>query len=112
MRLLINNPPTIESIKQALQIKFPEFAYSFQNKGKVLVVKKSITAGVLITYYKSFLVVNASFPTPAGQNIFILSLIFLGIIIPATIYYAAFYKNQKQIRVEVVDFLNQQFNKN
>ena len=112
MRVFLKNSPSIETIKQALQIKFPEFAYSFQNKGKVLVVQQSLTAGVLITYYHRSLVVNASFPTAAGQGIFIASLICLGIIIPALVYYALYYKKQKQIRVEVVDFLNQQFNKN
>ncbi|MDX2172666.1 MAG: hypothetical protein SFY56_06055 [Bacteroidota bacterium] len=111
MRLFLNNSPSIESIKQALQIKFPEFAYSFQNKGKVLVVQKTLTAGVLITYYRNILVVNASFPTAVGQNIFVFSLLFFGIIIPAIVYFAVFYKNQKQVRVEVVDFLNKQFNK-
>lgn len=112
MRLYLNNSPTIESIKQALEVKFPEFAYSYQNKGKVLVVQKSLTAGVLITYYHKTLVVNASFPTVTGQNIFVFSLLFLGIVIPAIVYFATFYKSQKQVRVEVVDFLNQQFNKN
>jgi hypothetical protein len=111
MRLFIKNPPSIERIKQALEVKFPEFAYSFQNKGKVLVVQKSLTAGVLITYYRSFLIVNASFPTAAGQNIFILSLIFLGIIIPAIIYFATMYKQQKLVRTAVADFITNEYRK-
>lgn len=109
MRLFIDNRPSIESIKQALEVKFPEFAYRFQNKGKVLVVQKSNSTGVLITYYRNILVVNAAFPTVAGQNIFVFSLLLFGIILPAIIYFTFFYKNQKKLRNEVAYVINQNF---
>ena len=108
MKIELSNPPSLDTIKQAIESKFPEFACSFRNKN-ILVVKKSSTAAALVLVRKNSVIVNESFPTMLGQLIFTFAMIFLGILIPLIIYLATMYKQQKLVRTTVADFITKEY---
>ncbi len=108
MKIELNNPPSLDTIKQAIENKFPEFKCSYRTKN-ILVVKKSSTAAALVNVRANSIIVNESFPTMIGQLIFTFAVLFLGILIPLIIYFATMYKKQKFVRTTVSDFITKEF---
>lgn len=92
-----------------LQLKLAEHfsgKYEITSRNKdILEVAKSKTCGALVILRKESIVVNANFPTMAGQMVFTLLMIGLGIVIPLIIYFLVFHKKMKVVEKEVGEFI-------
>ena len=74
------NAITADDLKNKLEAEFPDYQFTARNK-KMLVAKKSSTAGANIVVYKKRILVGAAFPTMGGQMLFVFSFLLLGILI-------------------------------
>ena len=100
------NSITAEELKSKLEEKFPDYEFMQRNK-KMLVAKKTKSAGTNIVVYKKRIMVAGSFPTMGGQMLFTLSLFLLGILIPIIVYLAAFRPAQKQSEEEIGGYIKE-----
>jgi len=98
------NSVNLIDLKKKLEEKFPDYEFTQRNK-KMLVVKKTSTAGVNIVFFKKRIMVGGAFPTMGGQMLFSLSIVLLGVLIPIIVYLAAFRPAQKELENEIGDFV-------
>lgn len=98
------NSVNLVDLKKKLEEKFPDYQFLQRNK-KMLVAKKSSTAGANIIVYKKRIMVGGAFPTMGGQMLFALSIFLLGILIPIIVYLAAFRPKQRELENEIGDFI-------
>lgn len=98
------NAITADDLKSKLEAEFPDYQFTARNK-KMLVAKKSSTAGANIVVYKKRILVGAAFPTMGGQMLFVFSFLLLGILIPFIVYLAAFKPKQKEVENEVGEYI-------
>lgn len=108
MKQPITKEMPLEELKQKIEANLPQYKCKFRNK-KMLVVSASSTAGVIILSGKNKATINEGFPTIGGQFLFIILLIGLGVLIPAIIYFAAFFPKQKAIRVEIAELIKKEY---
>lgn len=108
MKVLINQPITIDQVRGSIAQEFPQYQLSMRTSN-LLVVRKSATAAALVMVRKNKIIVNEAFPTMAGQMLFTFSLILFGILIPLIIYFTAFFPRQKAVTREVAGHLTTQF---
>ena len=108
MKVIINQPITIDQVRGSISQQFPQYELSIRN-ANILIVKKSKTAAALVMVRKNKIIVNEAFPTMGGQMMFSLSLILLGILIPLIVYFTAFFPAQKAVTTEVAGHLTTQF---
>lgn len=108
MKIPIQNPPSLKSLRTDLHAQFPDYEMTVRGD-KFLVVKKNSTCGVNVIIRKDKLIVNGNFPTMTGQLIFTLTFILLGIIIPLIIYFFTFHKKFKAMEKEVGTFLENKY---
>lgn len=102
------NTTNYEELKQKLQTKFPNYEFNMRGK-QYLVCKKSSTVGCNIVLRKNKMMIAGNFPGMGGQMLFIFSLIFLGILIPLIIYFAAFHGKMKELEKEVGGYLASEY---
>ena len=108
MKVIINQPLTIDQVRASIAQEFPHFTLSMRTS-TLLVVKKSSTAAALVMVRKNKIVVNEAFPSMGAQMLFTFSLILYGILIPLIIYFTAFLPRQKAVTREVAGHLTTQF---
>ena len=95
-------------LQQKLEAKFPN--YTFKMRGKqMLIGGASSTVGANIFIRKNKIVVAGGFPTIGGSTLFALSLVFLGILIPLIVYFAAFHSNLKKFEKEIGAYLQEEY---
>lgn len=100
------NAITVDELKTKLEEKFPDYEFNQRNK-KMLVAKKTKTAGANILVYKKKIIVGGAFPSMGGQMIFSLSLFLLGILIPIIVYLTAFRPSQKKLENEIGEYVKE-----
>lgn len=108
MKVLINQPITIDQVRGSVAQEFPQYQLSMRN-ANILIVKKSGTAAALVMVRKNKIIVNEAFPTMGAQLVFTLCMILFGILIPLIIYFTAFFPAQKAVTREVAGHLTTQF---
>jgi hypothetical protein len=108
MKVLINQPVTIDQVRESIAQNLPHFQLSMRGSS-ILIVKKTGTAAALVMVRKNKIVVNEGFPSVGGQMLFTLSLLLLGILIPMIVYLTAFLPGQKAVCKEVGALLTNQF---
>ncbi|OAD92803.1 hypothetical protein A7A78_02525 [Aequorivita soesokkakensis] len=103
------NAIDIDDLQLKLLAQFPKkYKVTTRNKD-ILVVAQSKTCGALVIRKKNSIVVNGNFPTMAGQMIFTLLMVGLGILIPLIIYYLVFHKKMKVVEKEVGEFIKEEY---
>ncbi len=108
MKVLINQPITIDQVRNSIAQEFPQYKLSMRTS-TLLVVKKSSAAAALVMVRKNKIIVNEGFPSMAAQMLFTFSLILFGILIPLIVYFTAFFPRQKAVTREVAGHLTTQF---
>lgn len=108
MKVIINQPVTLEQVRERIAQQFPQYPLSMRGSN-ILIVKKSGTAAAMVMVRSGKIIVNEGFPSMGGQMLFTLTMILLGILIPLIIYFTAFFPAQKAIRNEIGGFLTSQF---
>jgi len=100
---------SVVDLKEAVGKRFEgTYKISDRNKG-MIAVAKSKSIGAVILVQKKSVIVNGNFPTMAGQMIFMLLLVLLGILIPLLVYFIVFHKKMKAVEKEVVAFLKEHY---
>jgi hypothetical protein len=97
-----------EEVKVKLEGKFPDYKVKTRTKG-FLIVAKSGSIGTNVLIRKNAIMVAGNFPTMGGTMLFMLSIIFLGVLIPLIIYFAAFHSKMKKLEKEVAEYLSQEY---
>ena len=98
-----------DELMSALQDEFGvKYLVKKRQKG-ILAVVKSKTCAALVVPRKNKIIVNGGFPTMAGQMIFTILMVGLGILIPLIIYFIFFHKKMKEIEKEVGNFLKEKY---
>lgn len=100
------NAITADELKTKLEERFPDYEFTQRNK-KMLVAKKTKSAGTNIIVYKKRIMVSGNFPTMGGQMIFSLSLVLLGILIPIIVYLTAFRPAHKESEEEIGGYIKE-----
>ena len=100
MKVQIPQPLDPQVIMQQLGPMLPGYKFSMRG-GKVLVCEKTAAVGATVFFRKKVLVVNGNFPNMGLQLVFVLSVVFLGILIPLLIFFLTVYKSQKASEQEV-----------
>jgi hypothetical protein len=108
MRVKITQPVQAESLKNALQAKFPQYKVYMRNKS-IIVIQKSGSVGTTILVGSKSLAINGNFPTMGGSMLFALCCVLLGFLIPLIVYFAAFHGKMKVVEKEVVAFVEQEY---
>ncbi len=97
-----------EDVKEKLQAQFPAYTVKQRSKGFLIVAKSgSIGANVLVR--KKNIMVAGNFPTMAGSMVFMLSIVFLGVLLPLIVYFAAFHSKMKALENEVGAWLKEAY---
>ncbi len=106
--LLTQTAPSGEDVNKKLTAKYPN--YKVWNRQKsLIIVQKSGTAAATVLIRKNSILVNEGFPSMGATLLFVLCVVFLGILIPLIIYFAAFYSSQKAVRNEVAEYLKGEY---
>jgi len=100
MKIDISQPLAPQSLIPSLSAMLPGYRFSMRGK-KVLVAEKSAAVGATLFFRKNKVVVNGNFPNMGLQMVFVLSVVFLGILIPLVIYFLTVYRSQKSSEQEV-----------
>jgi len=100
MKVQIPQPLDPQAIIPTLSAMLPGYKFSMRG-GKVLVAEKSAAVGATVFFRKNKLVVNGNFPNMGLQLVFVLSIVFLGILLPLVIYFLTVYRSQKASEREV-----------
>jgi hypothetical protein len=108
MKVLINQPVTIDQVRGSVAQQFPQYQVSMRTPA-IMVVKKTGTAAALVMVRKNKIIVNEGFATMGGQMVFTLSMLLFGILIPLLVYFIAFAPKQKAVAREVAGHLTTQF---
>ena len=108
MKVITKQQVTIEQVRERIAQQFPNYQCSMRTSS-ILVVKKSGTAAALVVVRSGKVIINEGFPSMGGQMLFMLCLIFLGILIPMIVYFAAFFPAQKAVRNEIGAFVQATF---
>ena len=97
-----------DEMKSKLELKFPDYKFKVRNKN-FLVAAKNSTTGTNILLRKRKILVVGNFPTMAGQMLFTLSVLLLGVIIPLIIYFAAFHGKMKKLEKEIGAYVQEEY---
>jgi hypothetical protein len=93
-----------ENLLNDLIDEFPKYKI-ITKSNKVIVVQKSDAIGADLIIDKNVLSVHGGFPTDGAQLLFVICLLFLGIIIPLVIYATAIQPDQAKLAKEVDAFI-------
>jgi len=108
MKVIINQPVTIDQLREKIAQQFPNYKCTMRNK-QMLVVSKSSTAAAIVMVRSGKVIVNEAFATIGGQMLFTLCCVLLGFLIPLIIYFAAFFPAQKAVRTEIAEYVRSQY---
>lgn len=100
MKVALPQPLQPQALIPQLSAMLPGYKL-YMRGGKILIAEKSAAVGATMFFRKDKVVVNGNFPNMGVQMIFILALLFLGILIPLIIYFVTVYKSQKNSEQEV-----------
>jgi len=100
MKVAIPQPLQPQALIPSLSQMLPGYKL-YMRGGKILVAEKSAAVGATLFFRKDKVVVNGNFPNMGVQMVFVLALVFLGILIPLIIYFLTVYKSQKASEQEV-----------
>jgi hypothetical protein len=103
------NSINFDDMKLKLETKFPNYKFKVRTKN-YLVASKSSTIGSNILLRNKALIVAGNFPSMGATFIFMLAIIFLGVLIPLIIYLAAFYGKMKKLEKEIGEYLASEYN--
>ena len=102
------NSIEFEDMKSKLETNFPDYTFKVRQKN-FLVAAKSGTIGTNILLRKNKLIVVGNFPNMGAQMIFVLLIVFLGVIIPLIVYLIVFQSQMKKLEKEIGAFLAQEY---
>lgn len=100
MKVAISQPLQPQAMIPSLSAMLPGYKL-YMRGGKILIAEKSAAVGATLFFRKNKVVVNGNFPNMGLQMVFMLSVIFLGILIPLVIYFLTVYRSQKASEREV-----------
>lgn len=100
-----------EDMKSKLEAKFPDYKFKVRQKN-FLVAAKSGTVGTNILLRKNKLIVVGNFPSMGATMIFMLAVIFLGVVIPLIVYLAVFQSKMKKLEKEISGYLSEEYSLN
>jgi hypothetical protein len=100
MKVAISQPLQPQAVIPQLTAMLPGYKL-YMRGGKILVAEKSAAVGATLFFRKDKVVINGNFPNMGVQMVFVLALVFLGILIPLLIYFLTVYKSQKASEKEV-----------
>ena len=100
MKVALPQPLQPQALIPQLSAMLPGYKL-YMRGGKILVAEKSAAVGATMFFRKDKVVVNGNFPNMGVQMVFVLALLFLGILIPLIIYFVTVYKSQKNSEQEV-----------
>lgn len=100
MKVAIPQPLQPQAMIPSLAPMLPGYKL-YMRGSKILVAEKSAAVGATLFFRKDKVVVNGNFPNMGVQMVFVLALVFLGILIPLIIYLLTVYKSQKASEQEV-----------
>lgn len=100
MKVEISQPLQPQALIPSLSAMLPGYKL-YMRGGKILVAEKSPAVGATLFFRKNKVVVNGNFPNMGIQMVFVLALLFLGILIPLVIYFLTLYRSQKASENEV-----------
>ena len=100
MKVAIPQPLQPQAMIPSLSPMLPGYKL-YMRGSKILVAEKSAAVGATLFFRKDKVVVNGNFPNMGVQMVFVLALVFLGILIPLVIYLLTVYKSQKASEQEV-----------
>ena len=103
------NSIQFDEMKSKLETKFPNYKFKVRTKN-FLVAAKSGTVGTNILLKNKALIVVGNFPSMGATFIFMLAIIFLGVLIPLIIYLVAFHSKMKKLEKEIAEFLAATYN--
>ena len=100
MKVALPQPLQPQALIPQLSAMLPGYKL-YMRGGKILIAEKSAAVGATLLFRKDKVVVNGNFPNMGVQMVFVLALLFLGILIPLIIYFVTVYKSQKNSEQEV-----------
>lgn len=100
MKVAISQPLQPQTLIPSLSAMLPGYKL-YMRGGKILVAEKSAAVGATLLFRKDKVVVNGNFPNMGVQLVFVLAVVFLGILIPLLVYFLTVYKSQKASETEV-----------
>lgn len=100
MKIAINQPLDPQAVIPQLQAMLPGYKFSMRSS-KLLIAEKTSAVGATVLFRKNKLIVNGNFPNMGLQMVFVLSIVFLGVLIPLLVYFLTVYKSQKNSAEEV-----------
>jgi hypothetical protein len=103
------NSINFDEMKSKLETQFPNYKFKVRSKN-FLVAAKSSTIGANILLKNKALIVVGNLPSIGATLIFMLSIIFLGVLIPLIVYLAAFQGKMKKLEKEIGEFLKTSYN--
>ena len=103
------NSINFDDMKSKLEAQFPNYKFKVRTKN-FLVASKSGTIGANIVLRNKALMVAGNFPSMGATFIFMLAIIFLGVLIPLIIYLAAFHSKMKKLEKEIGEYLKTAYN--
>lgn len=109
MRVPITKELNLEQLKSELERDFPGIKCVFRGKKVLVVSEAGKSAAAQVMARKNKAIVNEGFASMGGQMVFVFSILFLGVLIPFIVYYAAFFPKQKAIRNKVADYIKQNY---
>ncbi len=95
-------------MKAKLEAKFPNYKFNVRQRN-FLVAAQSGTIGTNILLRDRALIIAGNFPSMGASMLFMLAIIFLGVIIPLIIYFAAFHGKMKKLEKEIAEFLKAEY---
>lgn len=100
MKVAISQPLQPQALIPQLSAMLPGYKL-YMRGGKILIAEKSAAVGATMLFRKDKVIVNGNFPNMGVQMVFMLCVIFLGILIPLLVYFVTMYKSQKNSEQEV-----------
>jgi hypothetical protein len=100
MKVPIQAPVTAEQLRQILSQALPQYTYTLRTKN-LLVVQKSAGVGANVVPGKKKINVVGTFPNMGAMMLFVLCVVFLGVLLPLLVYFIGWYGRQRAVEKEV-----------
>jgi hypothetical protein len=109
MKVKTVKPYTLEEIKGKIEQNFPEYKVYFKTP-KMLTVEETPSIGAnFMGEKKNFVRILEGFPNMGRQMLFVLSILFFGILIPFIIWHFTVLKKQKALTKKLGAFIDQEY---
>lgn len=100
MKLPLTQPIDPVTLQARLATALPHYEFSMRGK-HVVVAKKTAAVGATVLVRKNKLVVNGNFPNMGLQLVFVLSVVFLGVLLPLIVFFLTVHRGQRAAEKEV-----------